>query len=74
MRNFFRIAAIMACTAMGAGAAAAQDETIRMGGMIWEDLNSISLITKKFLEHQGHTVELVGFSEWGISFGGADKG
>lgn len=74
MRNFFRIAAIMACTAMGAGVSAAQDGTIRMGGMVWEDLNPISLIIRKFLEHQGYTVELVGFSEWGISFGALTRG
>lgn len=68
MRNCFMSAAVAVCMAFGAGTASAQDETIRMGTMVWEDLTPISMITKKFLEHQGYTVELTTFSEWGISF------
>lgn len=42
--------------------------------MGWEDLTPISLITKKFLEQQGLTVELTDFSEWGIAYAALAKG
>lgn len=74
MRNLLKVAAAVACTLLGTASAQAQDNTIKMGTMVWEDLNPISLITKKFLEKQGYTVELTSFSEWGISFGALAKG
>jgi glycine betaine/proline transport system substrate-binding protein len=40
----------------------------------WEDLKPISLITRKFLEQEGFTVELTDFSEWGIAYAALAKG
>lgn len=54
--------------------AQAEDKTITMGTMAWEDLSPISLITKKVLEDQGYTVKLTEFSEWGIAHAALGKG
>ena len=74
MRKFLMMAATIASTMLGASSAQAQDETVQMGTMGWEDLQPISLISKKFLEEQGHEVELTTFSEWGIAFAALAKG
>ncbi len=58
----------------GAASGHAQETTIKMGTMGWEDLKPISLITKKFLEQEGFTVELTDFSEWGIAYAALAKG
>ncbi len=58
----------------GAASGHAQETTIKMGTMAWEDLTPISLITKKFLEQEGFTVELSAFSEWGIAYAALTKG
>jgi hypothetical protein len=39
-----------AVAVFGAASGYAQETTIKMGTMAWEDLTPISLITKKFLE------------------------
>lgn len=59
---------------LGAATGHAEETTIKMGTMGWEDLKPISLITKKFLEQEGFTVELTDFSEWGIAFAALGKG
>ena len=59
---------------LGAASGQAQETTIKMGTMSWEDLKPISLITKKFLEQEGFTVELDDFSEWGIAYAALSKG
>lgn len=57
-----------------AAAAMAQDMTIRMGTMTWEDLTPITGITKKVLEDKGYTVEVEEFSEWGIAYAALTRG
>ncbi|QRZ16185.1 glycine betaine ABC transporter substrate-binding protein (plasmid) [Paracoccus methylovorus] len=52
----------------------AQDKTIKMGTMSWEDLTPITGITKKVLEDKGYTVEVTSFSEWGIAYAALAKG
>jgi glycine betaine/proline transport system substrate-binding protein len=54
--------------------ALAQEKTIEMGTMAWEDLTPISGITKKVLEDAGYTVNLTEFSEWGIAYAALAKG
>lgn len=70
------VKAILAgAVALGLAApAVAQDKTIRMGTMAWEDLTPISGITRKVLEDKGYTVELTEFSEWGIAYAALAKG
>jgi glycine betaine/proline transport system substrate-binding protein len=58
---------------MAAGSGHTQ-ETIKMGTMSWEDLASITGITKKVLEDAGYTVEVTSFSEWGIAYAALVKG
>lgn len=52
----------------------AEDKTIRMGTMSWEDVTPLTAITKKVLEDAGYKVELTSFSEWGIAHAALAKG
>jgi len=52
----------------------AQEKTIEMGTMSWEDLTPISGITKKVLEDAGYTVNVQQFAEWGIAYAALTKG
>lgn len=64
----------LAIWAMAAMPGHAQDKTIRMGTMSWEDLTPITGITKKMLEDAGYTVKVTSFSEWGIAYAALAKG
>lgn len=59
-------------TATGSGHA--QDKTIKVGMLPWQDTVPITGITKKVLEDAGYTVEVTEFSEWGIAFAALTKG
>ena len=52
----------------------AEEKTIKMGTMSWEDLDPITGITKKVLEDAGYTVKVTEFSEWGIAYARSTKG
>lgn len=54
--------------------ALAQEKTIKMGTLSWEDLTPITGITKRVLEDKGYTVEVTSFSEWGIAYAALAKG
>lgn len=75
MKTTFR-AALGALAIIGAAAlpAHAEDKTISMGTMSWEDLTPITGITKKVLEDAGYTVKVTSFSEWGIAYAALTKG
>lgn len=59
-------------TATGSGHA--EDKTIKVGMLPWQDTVPITQITKKVLEDSGYTVEVTEFSEWGIAFAALTKG
>lgn len=75
-RELFRAAlGALAVLGVAAGSAhAADNKTIRMGTMSWEDLTPITGIAKKVLEDAGYTVEVTSFSEWGIAYAALAKG
>lgn len=54
--------------------AKAEEKTISVGTMAWEDLTPITGITRKVLEDAGYTVKVTEFSEWGIAFAALSKG
>jgi glycine betaine/proline transport system substrate-binding protein len=54
--------------------AQAEEKTITMGTLSWEDLTPITGITKKVLEDSGYTVKVTDFSEWGIAYAALSKG
>ena len=54
--------------------AQAQEKTIKMGTLSWEDLTPITGITKKVLEDAGYTVTVTDFAEWGIAYAALTKG
>src|SRR3954470_11298083 len=64
----------LAMLGMAAEAAHAEEKTIHMGTMSWEDLTPIAGITKKGLEDSGYSVKLSEFSEWGIAYAALSKG
>jgi glycine betaine/proline transport system substrate-binding protein len=45
----------------------AQEKTIKLGTMAWEDILPITGVATKVLEDKGYTVEVTDFSEWGAS-------
>jgi len=52
----------------------AQNQAIKMGSIVYVDVMPIALISKRFLEQQGFTVELTEFSEQGILFAALARG
>jgi glycine betaine/proline transport system substrate-binding protein len=52
----------------------AEEKTITMGTLSWEDLTPITGITKKVLEDSGYSVKVIEFSEWGIAYAALTKG
>ncbi|RFB79946.1 glycine/betaine ABC transporter substrate-binding protein [Methylovirgula sp. 4M-Z18] len=52
----------------------AQEKTIEMGTLSWEDLTPITGVTKKVLEDAGYKVKVTEFSEWGIAYAALSKG
>lgn len=64
----------LAMTAAAAMTVQAEEKTINMGTLSWEDLTPITGITKKVLEDQGYTVKVTQFSEWGIAYAALSKG
>ncbi|PYE21778.1 glycine betaine/proline transport system substrate-binding protein [Rhizobium sp. PP-CC-3A-592] len=63
-----------AVVGMSLTAAHAEEKSITIGTMSWEDLTPITGITKKVLEDSGYTVKVVPFSEWGIAYAALAKG
>jgi glycine betaine/proline transport system substrate-binding protein len=74
MRNFVTTIGATTIVATLAMPVMAQDMTITMGTMTWEDLTPITGITKSVLESKGYTVEVEEFSEWGIAFAALTNG
>ena len=52
----------------------AQEKTIKLGTMAWEDLLPITGVAKKVLEDKGYTVEVTEFAEWGIAYAALTRG
>lgn len=68
MKNILKFVAAAAMATLAWMPAQAQEKTVKIGTMGWEDEMAITLVTKKFLEKQGYKVEVTEFSEWGIAF------
>ena len=52
----------------------AQEKTIKLGTMAWEDILPITGVATKVLEDKGYTVEVTDFSEWGIAYAALTRG
>lgn len=74
MNILWKAACAAAMVAMSVLGAKAEEKTITMGTMSWEDLTPITGITKKVLEDAGYSVKVVSFSEWGIAYAALSKG
>ncbi|MGV1957347.1 glycine betaine ABC transporter substrate-binding protein [Agrobacterium sp. 22-214-1] len=74
MKTLWKALCAAAMVGMTAFSAHAEEKTITMGTMSWEDLTPITGITKKVLEDSGYTVKVVPFSEWGIAYAALTKG
>lgn len=73
-RNFLKSLCAVALVGMTSFSAQAQDKTITMGTLSWDDLTPITAVTKKVLEDAGYTVKVTTFAEWGIAFAALSKG
>lgn len=74
MKNLWKTLGAVALAGMTLFPAHAQNKTISMGTLSWEDLTPITGITKKVLEDSGYTVKVTTFSEWGIAYAALAKG
>ncbi len=74
MKTFAKALCVAALLGFGLIPAQAEEKTIEMGTMSWEDLTPITGITKKLLEEAGYTVNVTEFSEWGIAYAALAKG
>ena len=74
MKKLWKALCAVAMVCMMSTAVHAEEKTITMGTLSWEDLTPITGITKKVLENAGYTVKVVSFSEWGIAYAALSKG
>ncbi|MBX4876559.1 glycine betaine ABC transporter substrate-binding protein [Rhizobium bangladeshense] len=74
MKTLWKAFCAAAMVGMTVLSAHAEEKTITIGTMSWEDLTPITGITKKVLEDSGYTVKVVPFSEWGIAYAALSKG
>ncbi|WP_376703083.1 glycine betaine ABC transporter substrate-binding protein [Mesorhizobium sp. ISC25] len=74
MKTLWKALCAAAMVGMTMLSAQAEEKTITIGTMSWEDLTPITGITKKVLEDSGYTVKVVPFSEWGIAYAALAKG
>ena len=74
MKKFWKALCTVVLAGMATFSAQAEDKTISMGTLSWEDLTPITGITKKVLEDSGYTVKVTTFSEWGIAYAALAKG
>ena len=64
--------ALMLCFAFSVSAA--DNKTIKIGTLPWEDTLPLTGIAKRFLEKEGFTVQVTTFADWGIAFSALTRG
>ena len=74
MKKIWKALGALALAGLTALGAHAQEKTVTMGTMSWEDLTPITAVTKRVLEDAGYTVKVTNFSEWGIAYAALAKG
>lgn len=74
MKKLMKSLCAVALAGMTLFSAHAEEKSITMGTLSWDDLTPITAVTKKVLEDAGYTVKVTTFSEWGIAFAALSKG
>lgn len=74
MKSIMTALAAAAMLGLGMVPGYAQEKTIKLGTMAWEDLLPITGVAKKVLEDKGYTVEVTEFAEWGIAYAALTRG
>jgi glycine betaine/proline transport system substrate-binding protein len=74
MKSIMKALAAAAVLGMSMLPAHAQEKTIKLGTMAWEDILPITGVARKVLEDKGYTVEVTDFSEWGIAYAALTRG
>jgi glycine betaine/proline transport system substrate-binding protein len=74
MKKIWKVVCAVAMMGMVMLPVHAEEKTITMGTLTWEDLTPITGITKKVLEDSGYSVKVIEFSEWGIAYAALAKG
>jgi glycine betaine/proline transport system substrate-binding protein len=74
MKTLWKALCAAALVGLAALPVGAQDKTITLGTLSWEDLTPITGVTKKALETAGYKVKVTEFAEWGIAYAALSKG
>lgn len=74
MKSVMKALAAAALLGMSMLPAHAQEKTIKLGTMAWEDILPVSGVARKVLEDKGYTVEVTEFAEWGIAYAALTRG
>lgn len=74
MKSIMKALAAAAMLGLSMLPAHAQEKTIKLGTMAWEDILPVSGVAKKVLEDKGYTVDVTEFSEWGIAYAALTRG
>lgn len=74
MKSIMKALAAAAMLGLSMMPAHAQEKTIKLGTMAWEDILPVTGVAKKVLEDKGYTVEVTEFSEWGIAYAALTRG
>jgi glycine betaine/proline transport system substrate-binding protein len=74
MKSIMKALAAAAMLGLSMLPAHAQEKTIKLGTMAWEDILPITGAAKKVLEDKGYTVEVTDFAEWGIAYAALTRG
>lgn len=74
MKSIMKALAAAAMLGLSMLPAHAQEKTIKLGTMAWEDILPVTGVAKKVLEDKGYTVEVTEFSEWGIAYAALTRG
>jgi len=74
MKSTMKALAAAALLGLSMLPAHAQEKTIKLGTMAWEDVLPITGVARKVLEDKGYTVEVTDFSEWGIAYAALTRG
>jgi glycine betaine/proline transport system substrate-binding protein len=74
MKSIMKALAAAAMLGLSMLPAHAQEKTIKLGTMAWEDILPVTGVAKKVLEDKGYTVDVTEFSEWGIAYAALTRG
>jgi glycine betaine/proline transport system substrate-binding protein len=74
MKSIMKALAAAAMLGLSMAPGHAEEKTVTLGTMAWEDIVPITAVARKVLEDKGYTVDVKEFSEWGIAYAALTRG